>query len=737
MNGLSLRRLSFALAGIAAVLLLVGLSSFGLWDPYEIRVADAARAWLQQGGLGPQLGRPPMPVWWVAAGFKLLGVGELGGRLPIALGSLAALAAAYYAASAFLGKRAALFGTLALATTPGFLLGARSLVTQTPLILGVTLAIGGLARAAWPDPDVAPGRRALDLLLAMIGLVLGQLSAGIVVGVLAPLVTVTVALGLAGAGRAAVSGVSEARDPTSVSVAGSAAVMVLGFSSVAALAVSLAALRTPGYSAVLGGPGHALLHTITVASALPKVGFALFPWVALLPPAVGAALDDALRRAEGEGTPRGAASSDARARFGWLLLVAWAIVVYAAALVQSAAVQETAPPVGPALMLLVGAYLDLIVEGPAEQPSQASARPARPAPFAAFAVALGAVILGRDFFEQPDHFIASHLLEQVRWPGPITFVPYVLMAFALAWSACVGLALLFPLSSDEAVAKQRRLTLVLATAGVAVLFAGVTTFVIVPQVSKHLSARDLYGKSKLLDPKAPVGQYHFNATGGSYYTTGKTPETLATPNDLFTFLARSERVFVMAGSEELPNLEQQSRERKAPYYVVDDSNSRYVMLSNKLGPKEQDLNPLKRFVSETAPKPAYPVEADFEGKVKLIGYDLPQQVDRGSDFKLRLYFQVLQPLGSSYKVFVHFDGPGTRINGDHVPLDGKLPTSNWVPGTYITDEVKVEARVQGLAAPAGTYRLFMGFFLGDTRLKVISGPQDGENRVKLGAVPIK
>jgi hypothetical protein len=40
-------------------------------------------------------------------------------------------------------------------------------------------------------------------------------------------------------------------------------------------------------------------------------------------------------------------------------------------------------------------------------------------------------------------------------------------------------------------------------------------------------------------------------------------------------------------------------------------------------------------------------------------------------------------------------------------------------------------------APSGWYQIYGGMFLGDTRLKVVSGPQDGENRVKLGSVRVK
>jgi hypothetical protein len=312
-------------------------------------------------------------------------------------------------------------------------------------------------------------------------------------------------------------------------------------------------------------------------------------------------------------------------------------------------------------------------------------------------------------------------------------VPYIVMAFAAFFGGVLALGLGAPLArasaSDEMKRRGRRLLLGCGLGG-AFLFALVTTHYIIPQVSKHLSARDVYGKAKQLDPNAPVGQYRFNASGASYYGSGKTPVNLVTGQDLFQFLRKPVRVFVMAGSEQLPSIDQESRTFKVPYFVVDDTNSRYLVLSNRLGPKERDLNPLKRFISETAPHPQHVVEADFEGKVRLLGYDLPPQIARGQEFKIRLYFQVLQPIGGSYKVFLHFDGPGTRFNGDHVPLEGRFPTPNWVPGYYITDEHQMSP--DRATQPSGFYHVYMGFFAGDTRLKVVSGPQDGENRVKLG-----
>ena len=116
-----------------------GLGSFGFWDPYEVRLADAARTLATgDGTLGQAtqiFGRPPVTVVLISAGFKAVGVGELGGRLPIALVSILAVLACFYAGSGLIRRRGALLGSFVLATTPAFLLGARQLTTNAPLIL--------------------------------------------------------------------------------------------------------------------------------------------------------------------------------------------------------------------------------------------------------------------------------------------------------------------------------------------------------------------------------------------------------------------------------------------------------------------------------------------------------------------------------------------------------------------------------------------------------------------------
>jgi hypothetical protein len=689
-------------AALGVLLFVPRLGSFGFWDPYEIRVADAARivATAHTWSMQPLLGKPPTLVWTIAAGFSNLGVTEWGGRLPIALTAVLVLCATYYAGASLGRRRGALFGAVALATCPAFLLGARQLTSNVPLYLGAAMAIGGLGRAAWPESGTSVGRRMLDLLLGIAGLAIGTLSAGMLVGVLPVIAALAVAVPLAGGAF----GVT----------------LIAGVTSLALLVVVVFNFKHMGYTPILGGAPHAFGNTAVITSQLKPLGFATFPWVALAPLALMSAL------AQGGAPAEGLDGDKLRARFGSLYLIAVLALTYLAGIFQSAGVADVQLPLAIPLLLLVGGYLDDALDQ------------VDPMPFAGLVVALGAIILGRDFFLFPEDFVGAHVTEAIRWPGPLTNVPYVIMAYAAFWAGVVGLGLGVRLAhkdADPAHHQKGRALLFGGAFGAAILMSLAVAHWIVPQVSKHLSVRDVYGKTTKLDPNAPIGQYRFNASGAAYYHGSQPATTLMSLKDMFDFLGKPERVFVMAGSEELPSIDQQSRQDKKPYFVVDDSNSRFLVISNRLGPKDEDVNPLKRFISDQPPKPQHVLEANFEGKVKLLGYDLPDSLNRGQDFKMRLYFQVLQPVGGSYKVFLHFDGPGTRFNGDHVPLEGRFPTQHWVPGYYVTDEHAMAP--DRATQPSGYYRIFMGFFSGETRLKVTDGPQDGENRVKLGGISIK
>ena len=184
--------LAFSLA-----LCLPRLGSFGFWDPSELKLAEQAREIARSGHLldatvdGRFPARPPLDLSLAALGIRMFGASEWGARFFFALSAVAALMAVYWAGAGLLRRRAGLLATLALGTMPLFVLEARQLTSDAPLIAGLALALGGLGRYAWP----ADGRRRwLDLGAALVGVVIGALSGGALSGVVLPILSMGLAL---------------------------------------------------------------------------------------------------------------------------------------------------------------------------------------------------------------------------------------------------------------------------------------------------------------------------------------------------------------------------------------------------------------------------------------------------------------------------------------------------------------------------------------------------------------
>ena len=223
--------------------------------------------------------------------------------------------------------------------------------------------------------------------------------------------------------------------------------------------------------------------------------------------------------------------------------------------------------------------------------------------------------------------------------------------------------------------------------------------------------------------------------GAEYYNRGPV-EVLRSRSVLLQRLKEDDRVFALIGAKKLGEVDKAARKDEIEYFVVDNSSAKALLITNRLGNGcETDENPLRRFVSRTPPAPQHPISVNFENKVQLVGYDMPERVIRGTRFSVRLYFKVLGQMPSGWKLFIHFDQPSFRFHGDHLPLDGKYATQHWLAGDYITDEVEIDVPV--LSTPSGTYHVFGGFWLGESRLKIIEGPNDGTNRVPLGTLRVR
>jgi len=123
--------------------------------------------------------------------------------------------------------------------------------------------------------------------------------------------------------------------------------------------------------------------------------------------------------------------------------------------------------------------------------------------------------------------------------------------------------------------------------------------------------------------------------------------------------------------------------------------------------------------------PVYPLEADFDGQVQLLGYDPPAgPFAPGDDISLRLYWLAQTRMTDWYKVFVHLwstpsPAEGGRIWGqeDVHPCDNSYHTPWWAVGDIVADEYRVPISPD---TPPGEYQLVVGLFLEDgPRLPVL------------------
>ena len=126
-----------------------------------------------------------------------------------------------------------------------------------------------------------------------------------------------------------------------------------------------------------------------------------------------------------------------------------------------------------------------------------------------------------------------------------------------------------------------------------------------------------------------------------------------------------------------------------------------------------------------APAPTTAQVAQFGSQASLLGHDLsPSSVHSGDAVTLTLHWQAAEPWTRRASVFVHLLAPTgqTVAQADGEPGAGRLPTTSWLTGEYLTD-----SHVLHLPAslPPGVYQIEIGFYFSDgIRLPVIGA--DGQ-----------
>src|SRR5262245_4639355 len=120
-------------AAAAGAVLFTMLGKSGIWDPYELDASDLARRIAIHRFGAPQLAlnganntlptltdlkMGELPFTSMALAFRLFGLRDWSGRLPLALWGLAAIVVLYVFLARLVDRRAGVYGAIALLTMP-------------------------------------------------------------------------------------------------------------------------------------------------------------------------------------------------------------------------------------------------------------------------------------------------------------------------------------------------------------------------------------------------------------------------------------------------------------------------------------------------------------------------------------------------------------------------------------------------------------------------------------------
>jgi 4-amino-4-deoxy-L-arabinose transferase-like glycosyltransferase len=283
----------------------------------------------------------------------------------------------------------------------------------------------------------------------------------------------------------------------------------------------------------------------------------------------------------------------------------------------------------------------------------------------------------------------------------------------------------------------------LALNGVVVGF--VLCFSYYPALANQLSPKEVFESYERGHRDGePLALFGVGGRTAAYYAGGQ-PPSFSEAQAAYGWLmgGGSTRRFLAMKAEELPKLNQLYRERVQPRQnlpVLDARSSQIVLVASTIdGDKNQ--NPLNEILLSQHPNPQHKLEVNMEDKLEVLGYDVTDEsrhlvdsIAPGRKYRMRTYYRVLAPITTEWEAFIHIDGFHRRHNGDHKPMDGKYPFALWLKDDLLVDDY--EFGLEPNFSP-GAYTLYFGLYVGETRLKVKSGPSDGDNRIDGGTIRVQ
>jgi hypothetical protein len=778
---------------LAAALLLPSLGDPGLWEPQERQAADKIaprRELMKVTELGAPIhaavlaavapkppNAPPTPPAPAADdgcprqaphdalarslttrallfGRDTFGDSDAGRRLPLALLGLLTVLATCGIAMRTAGPRAGVLAALISLSMPLLALQSRQLTSEIGTAAGGALIVYGLLALGTRGRTIV--WTIVDSFVALIalagGLALAFAGGGALLGLLVPIGAFAAAGAL---GAPAVKSLVRSRLPGVADIKALVAALA-AVALVAWLAYQLYDLvllwdlepNHPNGNALREVFDHAIVTSKCWSSALgaiwkpeddlrfvydstfEQIAYGTFPWGVLAPIAMMSLIG----------------AKDSRRRALGALALAWAGGSWIASEAFQRRVGFTLYAGFPAIAVAVGGWLDGMLADRAKGDKDAT--PPGALLVGAF-VALAALDLGKDLQSFSERLTSLTVgADAVTYPSMahIAWLPAKLWVLILGVLIALGFAetmIVWRSGDDPRSAKLRRA----ANVGVAVALAGTALLAAFwpytwqSRLAEHLSSKAMF--DTFLDLRGPGDQLVMMGELGDAphdYAPDVKPEVLTTREQIVQALGRPNRVFAISPQAELCQMHRELSGK--PYYVIDDRNTRSLLLSNKVD-GTTDKNPLATQIVHAEPKniPSRPKgRVVFDTRIELLGWDIPKVVGKGDKFKVTFYYKVLQAVPGNWKVLIHFDG-ALRFNGDHDPIGGRCLTSTWQQGDYIIDSYTVIAG--GGTFPAGPYEVWSGFFTGANpnwkNMPVSEAPgdlRDGTDRVKITTIQL-
>jgi hypothetical protein len=307
-----------------------------------------------------------------------------------------------------------------------------------------------------------------------------------------------------------------------------------------------------------------------------------------------------------------------------------------------------------------------------------------------------------------------------------------------------------------------------ATIALGGLVAGaVWAWGVMPAVANQFSPKGVFAKYREVGGGAPIGLLGVNARTAAY-DLGNAPTVVHNDaRSAFDWVVGggAQRRFLAIRAENLAEMNYLWRQKAEPRSNIPiiDGRASQIMLASNLTQNGYSENPLNRMILDGIPTattncedPASPIcnptralDCDVDGKLACVGWDLMETngkatgaVSSGQRVKLRLIYRVTARISGGWQIFIHVEQPGTataRKTWDHVPLQGKYPMDNWLPGDVIVDDSEFNLEPN---MPSGRpITILTGFFSGNTRLPLVRGPDAGPEqeglRLVLGSVPVR